>query len=1449
MSQPSAGAGQVPSFKTNVDRVKSKRWVQAPSYSYDGDDWGGADEYEEYDGYEEPAPPPPKPTGFRQRGQSASQGSTEPSLVQAEHSRLQPGDVRPSNVSQSQGTRSFTSPQAHSQPALARQNSFDPDEERRAFSGPQVPHPPNSGFGQPQQATGSQGSQGGPYGLQPMPAERTFTPPALQGPPPGQVTQPPILRRNEDEQSRLPGRSQGLPSSSELRGPSALVPGQQPSTGSRTQSMTSSTSFPDPHNRRDFATPTISQPPQTRGSPSPQRADFRPPPRKSSLGQDSAPTAPILHQTPMVISPTEIVNSPQAQRERSASGPQKTLPFVRPADIYKRMEEEREKERRSQDSSRPSLDSLIGKPKERPSIDTGRDSDGSQRLKPALDPVKERKSEYLAEGTPQNLQTKNRDSQSSVRDFRPSDRDSGPIQSFSNQRDSQSTITSEVPTMESTTDKRTSSKRFEIRRPSSTSTNKSALGPVLPEVSRISGFGESFGDSFMGPSSGFSKLSSAPGEEKAPSQAEQVFPSTVPDRRVSDLQHQPSLGFTSVVHQSFDNAQEQVPPTPSSTADSSVERSTSGGTSTVSPIISRGPSSATQGLQNPLPGIEDVSSPDQQPPRRSFGERPISSSSKTTLTQRKSQNLSQEIEDFDQSPPPPFIPGHRRDMSTPSPDNSPARTPAVETSRQIRRPEEVELATTTPTTTDTDLGSEKDFDRRDSGLREETPTQTSNEVTKVLKSNKPYPQDGSGSKPFPQIRSTSPDKGKVQNLASKFEDPNRSDSPRSLASKGEVLSPPRPSNERAESFRPQIPGGWQSSTSIMPVDQTRTSATPYESHQGSESTSNRSPHPGDTAKDSPSESKSFQAEDVSRNAFAAAATAGSALAGALVAAVGGGQKQEDENKPKVEQVVNAPERSYTANHGLPESLQNDLRGKPSDIPKPLVVESKASSAAPSPLPKDTPTKLTEEPTGNAFFSESASESKSNPVQAATIATNRGPRTHSPQPPPAIDTDLRGPRYESDRLRREIVRELSPGVGSDPTTAESDSPYQVSSKYSTTPGGGPRSEHESGTISKVHHNYWSDDDSESEPEKADARQNQYSDPALGASQLNESAQIPETAVGSQISDEASVPPRHLPHRFSWEQPLQDLGPVPSPSQEAQHAPLSSPTRNLTDTAGPQANLQEPSDYPETARSSTVVETSTIGLSDSIRKPPVVEKDISEAPESVRTESDHDRNVESRPDGLEVAAPVTEKETVEPVKPGSIDLSQGGDSPSELGDTTPSRQFQALPTPAKSIEQPTPNAAPVAQPKIPPFREILALKSPAERIRAYNETRLQFANLDTGLSQWLFITTNELPEHADLVSNQGRTATFSGHKASPSRSKFGGIIASGPDSGSPGVVASSQAYVPSGGSGGKISGQQVQAKSKELLHSAGIFGGKANVAAKGLFSKGKSKLRGSSGADKV
>ena len=56
MSQPSQNPANQPiSFKTVPGRNRTQKWTQAKTNNYDGDDWGGYDEYDDYGGPQEPA--------------------------------------------------------------------------------------------------------------------------------------------------------------------------------------------------------------------------------------------------------------------------------------------------------------------------------------------------------------------------------------------------------------------------------------------------------------------------------------------------------------------------------------------------------------------------------------------------------------------------------------------------------------------------------------------------------------------------------------------------------------------------------------------------------------------------------------------------------------------------------------------------------------------------------------------------------------------------------------------------------------------------------------------------------------------------------------------------------------------------------------------------------------------------------------------------------------------------------------------------------------------------------------------------------------------------------------------------------------------------------------------------------------------------------------------------
>lgn len=133
------------------------------------------------------------------------------------------------------------------------------------------------------------------------------------------------------------------------------------------------------------------------------------PPRKSSMKSQERPelTAdPVVHP-PRTSSRSVSPASASAVRSPVSATGSTASKFVRPSEIYRRMEEEKERERKSIDSARPSLDGTgdrvdaadaAAKQARRPSFgrnDSG--GDGVRTLQP-LAPVAERKSEYGFDG-------------------------------------------------------------------------------------------------------------------------------------------------------------------------------------------------------------------------------------------------------------------------------------------------------------------------------------------------------------------------------------------------------------------------------------------------------------------------------------------------------------------------------------------------------------------------------------------------------------------------------------------------------------------------------------------------------------------------------------------------------------------------------------------------------------------------------------------------------------------------------------------------------------------------------------------------------------------------------------------------------------------------------------------------------------------------------------------
>ena len=645
MSAAGSGPGGPPvSFKTNVNRQKTKRWVEAKSYNYDGDDWGDVDDYDEYGAHEEPQPA--KPTGLRQAGQAVNRTSSMPVEPQRNDPRFagQPPQA------------------AYARPPHERSNSYERGDDRRAVSGPGPSSPPplRTAYGQPP----SQDQQR-PSGREPQPAAYRAS-------------------------------SMGQPLA--------------PADGYRAQSITSNTSA-DLHGRRDISSSSAAPPPLR----TPQN-----PPRKSSMGQQDAPSPVAGYRGDLYAAASSSSNPapalPPPGRDRADS---KGSAFIRPADIYRRMQEEKEKQRLSQDSSRPSLD-VARPPSRSPARDpspakSGDESDGSRRPRQPLAPVAERQSEYGMEGVLSSTST----------------------QAFSQTR----------------------------------GTNRS---PVLPEVLGLGdGFGAEFGSSFLSVGDAVTGSSLV---QPSPESAISQVPGSGESASVQPtaLQHAPSQGFRSAVHTAFD--QPAVPETPSSASGSNLGRSGSESTSAISPIISRGPSDAhpgppsldTQAQTTHFASIAEEQSPDT--PRQGAASSAPASRGRPATTER----------------PASFIPGHRRDMSTPSPDNSPARKPAVESIRPLRQPQVVELAS--PSAAESLVGEPEPV---------------------------PFAQNVAGGS-APSSRAESPTKGRVRELAERLNSGSNSrrGSREGSIDDGEGGAQPssRPTSSRLESFRPSLPGGWNSYT-------------------------------------------------------------------------------------------------------------------------------------------------------------------------------------------------------------------------------------------------------------------------------------------------------------------------------------------------------------------------------------------------------------------------------------------------------------------------------------------------------------------------------------------------------------------------------------------------------------------------------------------------------------
>jgi len=324
-----SGANQGPSFKTDLHRNKTKKWAEAPSYDYGGDDWGVADEYGEYGSYDDEPQPQSQP-GNSYHGQTAS-------------------------VSSARGRDSYAS-QTPQPPQ--RIPSYEANDEQRAFSTVTSPvvtqeemlntFPPQR-FSQQQQQVPTQEAR--------RPSESGST----------QHSSPQIQRFHSPVQSFIQHQSprfdiQHAGPSHEPEYDDRAYPGED-----QNQGLGLSTGQDEHDPRHSWLPPLPSEMAanQQHHSGMNQQARLPPfPPRKSSLSSRSRPDLNRLYQAqqPPMPQPSEssAMLPPYGQQQtreeqQDEEEVQQAAPaFIRPADIYKRLAEAKEKERQSMESARNS---------------------------------------------------------------------------------------------------------------------------------------------------------------------------------------------------------------------------------------------------------------------------------------------------------------------------------------------------------------------------------------------------------------------------------------------------------------------------------------------------------------------------------------------------------------------------------------------------------------------------------------------------------------------------------------------------------------------------------------------------------------------------------------------------------------------------------------------------------------------------------------------------------------------------------------------------------------------------------------------------------------------------------------------------------------------------------------------------------------------------------------
>ena len=456
-----------------------------------------------------------------------------------------------------------------------------------------------------------------------------------------------------------------------------------------------------------------------------------------------------------------------------------------------------------------------------------------------------------------------------------------------------------------------------------------------------------------------------------------------------------------------------------------------------------------------------------------------------------------------------------------------------------------------------------------------------------------------------------------------------------------------------------------------------------------------------------------------------------------------------------------------------------------------------------------------------------------------------------------------PIKESDKLREEIMRSLSPNPMSTPnsgeavgnSTADQDDDVLRESRY----------------LSGVYDDYLSLTEDKTLQETGRAIRNE-------TMSANQPTGEPGTSAGAMpqrqnpIPEVAPLSPKRTPDlqqakpkkRFSWEQSPESEPSDPVTSQVTGKTSPLGVDPNARDLAGSPAgnfpvqpnNSSGSTSLPENAARQSPEHPHPVDIHSRALSPPIPEQPspislVTDENPGGATSADRRGSLAEEKVLIESSHLMfASLDTEDPMK--SISPSPPIDGPATEGPQVDS----AAASPGASAATPL-----TQQPKVMPFREILSLPSSDQRTQKFDETRNQFFAMESGLSNWLIHMKAEV-EGAD------GTAAGDAQQDSTGAQAESGPVGMQPSTQQPYYQQYLNASAPNaagslqrtmsgnllGQSGSTASGfntghhHQVGAKGKELLHAAGAFGNKGMKSGMKLFNKGKSKLRERTG-DKV